>query len=284
MALSMLQDPLAQRLLRECLDECRRLDPVPVALEVRILGHLGADHVCRQEWEQAVAVYQEAVTLAGPLRDISRLARMYGDLSIAHLELGDLDQARSCAERAIALFEMERDERSITRAENNLGLVLLKLGDLAGATRHLEASLVLSRRLDLRSGQAHVLLSLAELERTRGDLEMSKTRAEEALRAAYEAGETLSGASARLELAHALHLMGRDEECDRCMADAIRLLASSGASRRLVEAQAFYAEILEDRGDPGGALAQLKGAIDQAAPRRRRLRAPVASDSNRAEG
>ena len=63
------EKPEALAVAEEALARCRELEPMQVSTEVRILGHLGSIHASREEWNEAISRYNEAVERAGVVRD-----------------------------------------------------------------------------------------------------------------------------------------------------------------------------------------------------------------------
>src|SRR5437899_1400072 len=112
----------------------------------------------------ASAAKAEAVDVAGELKDLSRLGKMYGNLGGAYEHLGDLARARAYSQKSIAIHELLNDQISVARAENNLGLVLMRQGELDQAREHLDRALRLYDEAGVEVGKGHLLLSLAELE------------------------------------------------------------------------------------------------------------------------
>ena len=257
----LLEEKQALAMAEAALDACRRLKPSNKALEARILGRLGAIHVAQHRYPQAIEYYSQAVEVAGELRDLSRVGKMYNDLGLAYEQLGDLPRSRQYAQKAITIHELLHDRISVARAENNLGLVLLRQGQLDQAREHLDRSLNICEEMGVEVGKGHVLMSLAELDFTGHDPEGARRRLQEALELAEKHREHGSIAQARQQMARVAEAMGLYAEADREFAAAIGVLERAGLNDRMVSCRAAYAEVLERRGDTVGALQQLKKAI-----------------------
>ena len=104
---------------------CRRINPVPAPTETRRLSVLATVHVANRGWDTAIKFYEEAITAAGSVFDLSRMAKMYSGLSLAYRETGHVDAALKYAGRSIALLEVLRDRVSLAAAANHLCLTLL---------------------------------------------------------------------------------------------------------------------------------------------------------------
>ena len=260
-ALYMLERREALELAEAALRECRKLSPVPLSTEVRILGHIGAIQLTHHQWAKAVAFYEEAVHTAGGLRDLTRLARMYNDLSVAYQEMGNLTRAASYSHKALALYGMQQDRLAMARAENNLALVLMKQGDLDAAERHISASLASFDELHIEPSKSHVLLSMGELYLHREAFEQAHDYISQALELAERLGESMTAALALQFLGRLAARAGNHARTDQAFTQAIALLTSLGVTERLVECHAQYAELLGDRGDKDLAIEHWRQAM-----------------------
>ncbi len=257
----LLEDRRALPAAEAALDACRELKPANRSLEARILGRLGSIHVAQHRWPKAVQYYSQAVEVAGELKDLSRVGKMYNDLGIAYEHLGDLPRSRAYAQKAITIHELLHDRLAVARAENNLGLVFMRQGDLEEAREHLNRSLSICEEVGVEVGKSHVLLSLAELEMNGNDPEGARRRALEALNLAEESHENGNVATAHEIMGQAAEAMGQRGATDREFSLAIATLGQAGFTDQLVTCRAKYSQLLEKRGDTEGALEQLKLAI-----------------------
>jgi tetratricopeptide (TPR) repeat protein len=265
-ALRSLERADALAVAREALRRCQQLKPRPTATEVRILGHIGAIHVFRHEWTQAIEWYERAVETAGSVRDLSRVSRMYQDLSLAYQEIGDLNQAGAYSHKALALSEMERNRQAVAFAENDLALVLIKQGQLDAADRHLRGSLAIFDELGLKRSRSHVLLSFSDLESARGAYEEAETYAQSAADLAREVGEAITAALAHQVLGRLATRRADHDRADREFSLALSTLSQLDAGERLLECHVSYADVLEGRGDHKAAVRHLKAAVALARP------------------
>ncbi|HLZ95650.1 MAG TPA: tetratricopeptide repeat protein [Candidatus Dormibacteraeota bacterium] len=264
--LHLLDDRRALPVAEAALDACRRLRPTNRSLEARILGRLGSIHVAQHRWPKAVEFYSMAVEVAGELKDLSRVGKMYNDLSIAYEHLGDLHRSRAYAQKAITIHELLHDRLAVARAENNLGLVFMRQGDLEEAREHLTRSLDICNEVGVEIGKSHVLHSLAELDLAGGDPDGARRRATEALMLAEHAHEPASIADAREILGEAAEAQGRREFADTEYGTAIAVLRRAKLADRLVTCHVKYARLLERRSDTEGAFEQMKLAMAAARP------------------
>jgi tetratricopeptide (TPR) repeat protein len=264
--LHLLEDPSALTVAEANLAACKRLQPANRAIEARILGRLGSIHLARYEWSKAVDYYSQAIEVAGELKDLSRLGKMYSDLGGAYEHLGDLTRARTYSQKAITIHEILHDRLSVARAENNLGLVLIRQGELERARDHLDSSLRIFEEAGVELGKSSILMSLAELELSCNDPDGARRRLEEARELSERNHETGNAGKAHQFLGGVAELRGDTVMADREFRQAISILDRAGLPEPLVGCMAAYAAVLEKRGDTQGALEQMKRAITVTRP------------------
>jgi tetratricopeptide (TPR) repeat protein len=265
-ALYQMEDTSAIEVALEALRRCRELDPVPVATEARILGHLAGIYLLMHEWERAIATYTAAVDAYGPVRDLEAMTRMYDGLSIAYQGLGDITTATRYAERAMALTAISADRAAMARMENNLGVLLLRAQRWTEAEHHLRLALRNCDEAGIVYGRSHVLLSLGQLAEALGDHDRAEEHVSEALRHAAETGETATVALAHQWLGRITCAAGRYADSDRSFETALRLLTDLNVPRRLAECHREYARALQQRDDLARAVVHWQQAAELAQP------------------
>jgi tetratricopeptide (TPR) repeat protein len=255
-AVSLQQDLRALDLAERALALCDELDPCPMELKMRILGHLGNIHVHQHNWPRAVEVYQQALEAGGSLRDLGQLARMHDGLSMACQEMGDGNGARRHSTRALALYALLRNQRAVAAAENNLGMILLKQGRLGQAEEHLRRSLSVCESLSYDLVKAAVVHSLGELHLAAGRLNEAEHAADQAMAAAEALGQPSSLAAAHQLRGMIAAARGDEASTDAQFERALNLFGQAGSADRLRECRAVYAQILSNRGDVGASAEQ----------------------------
>jgi tetratricopeptide (TPR) repeat protein len=259
--LNLLEDSSALELAEAALSACRRLRPTDRYVEARILGRLASIRAVNHQWSEAVEYYGQAIEVAGELKDLGRLGKMYNDLGCAYEHLGDLPRARSLSQKAIAIHELLHDRLSVARAENNLGMVLIRQGDLDGAREHLNRSLSICDETGLEVGKSHVLLSLAELDLGGGDPDGARRQLEQAREICERSNEKGTLAQVHQMLGHVAEATDKRARTDQEFRLALSILEQAALSQRLISCLTDYAKILENRGDTDGALDHMKRAV-----------------------
>ena len=258
--------PGAREMVDRALAICRNLKPAPQTTEARLLSILAAVHLASKEWDQAIAVYQQAIDVAGTLFDLRRLALMYDGLSDAYRETGQVEAAARFANRAIALLEVLHDRLALARAENHLGLIMLAKGDHSQAQEHLDRSLGLFEETDLQAGRSNVLLSLCELSLQVGQIGHADELAHEALELAERLHERGNAAEAHMWLGQVADRRADPKATDREFNLALSELTGLGTEERLLRCHGAYAEILERRGEMEQAYVHMKKAFAASRP------------------
>jgi tetratricopeptide (TPR) repeat protein len=263
---SAMQSTDALALAEKALSVCRMLKPVPAPTHARLLGVLGGILVANQDWDRAVAAYEEAIEVGGSVFDLRRVARMYSALGAAYHQAGEVEPAARYAMRSVALLEILRDRVALARSENGLALVLMAKGDFEGARGHLDRSLELCNETDLESGRSHVLLSLCELSMQEGKVEEARQMALQALELAERLEEGPNIAEAHVWLGRIADVEGEHASVDREFEQAILGFEALGMRERLLQCHGLYAEILERRGELGKAYIHMKEALQASRP------------------
>ncbi len=181
-------DMAAVAIGKEALDRYRALEPRRPETEARMLERLATFLVRRRAYDQAEHYYELALEVAGPVRDLTRVARIYHGLSHCHWTRGDTRRGIDLAQMAVSLYTVESQFRpfaakiSLPRAENDLGTMLVRQGQLERAEDSLTSALNRFAASEEDPARGQVLLSLAEL-RVRQD------RQGDALRLLMDASE-----------------------------------------------------------------------------------------------
>ena len=255
----LVQDPGALALAEAALATCRALNPPAPSTEARLLAILGGVHSTNKNWQLAIDAYELAIAAGDVVQDLRRLSLTYSNLSAAYLELGRFNEAARYAHRAIGIHETLSDRIALARSENNLGMLLVKRGDLAGAEGHLERAVRLFEESGVEPQRANFLMSMCELHWQRNDLDAATHWARQALEFANRVSETVNIGESHIWLGRIAEAQGESRQADAEFNHAFEMLLDS--SERSSRAHAVYGEMLEARGDLGGAVRHLKQAL-----------------------
>jgi tetratricopeptide (TPR) repeat protein/DNA-binding XRE family transcriptional regulator len=260
-AAHVMHDPGALALSEGALATVRALNPPAPATEARLLAILGMVHIGNRNWQSAIDAYELAIAAGEVVQDLRRLSLTFSNLSAANLELRRFNEAARYAHRAIAIHETLSDRVGLARSENDLGMLLLRRGDIAEAQSHIERALSLFEQEGVEAQRANLLMSMCELHWLRNELDAAESWARQALDAATRADEPINVAESHMWLGRILEAGGDRSQADVEFSSAFELLQHPSSGQRSSQAHALYADILEARGDLGGAVRHLKQAL-----------------------
>lgn len=248
-ALLLLEDPQALFVGEAALRACQELEPEWPLLNARVLNHLAALSLVRQETAHAIRYYEAAVKAAEPLRNLRQLSLMYEGLGIAYKRLGRSVTSRDFFNRALSLYSLQSDMTSMARAEVNLAELLVDQGQLDAAEEKISSALAWCSEIEVdRKNRSSALAGLGSIQLARGDLEGAETTLNEAIDLAAERGQTDSHSSALLSLGQLHTEAGRLAEADEAYREAIEILAGLNIPERLRDAHIEYAGSLDLQG------------------------------------
>lgn len=160
------------------------------------------------EYDRAIALYEEALSIARELNDTSVVASALNNLGVVAQDQGNYARAQHLGEEALAIFRASGDRLRMAASLNNLGIVARRQGDPERATALFEESLVIWRELgdQLRTALALNNLGVAAFEA--GDLVRAAARYEEALATYRERGDRSGAALSLHNLAEVLRDQG----------------------------------------------------------------------------
>jgi tetratricopeptide (TPR) repeat protein len=252
-ALYLLEDPRAVPLAELALERYRALEPRQADIEARMLEHLGTFLVRHRDYARARDFYEESLQVAGGVRDLSRLARVYHGLARCHWSLGARKRAVELCSRAVALYAVEHELRpasaraDLPRVENDLAKMYMDEGRLDRAEELVTSSLDHMAEAGVERGRSAPLLTLGELRQRQG-------RLDEAMALAHEAIELTTRLAEQMRLASAYQLLGELHAArgdhtlvDASFARALEILDGAGLVHRGAECRSAYQDLLDAR-------------------------------------
>ena len=259
-ALASLEEPRALDVAEEALRQYRAGPRRRPEVESRLLQRIATILTARLEFARAQARYDEALTVAGGVRDLGRLARLYHGLAICHHGVGDVRVAADLLTKVQTLYEAE--ERlagrslgsDLARVENDLGLMLLRQGDYPRAEELLTSSLARYQHGGLERKRSRVMLTLGELRQRQGRLDEALAVVRSARDLAEQLGETHALANSHRQLGELLAAMGRRAEAAADFDRALSILQEAGLGQP-------YAECLQLRDRALGRASEASGSI-----------------------
>ena len=253
MALHLLESPSALRVGRAALRLYRSLEPRRPETEARMLEHLGGICYGRRDYQHGLAYYEEALQVAGGVRELVRIARVYHGLGMCHHGLGHLREAAELLFKAVTLYEAEQRitpgpmRMGLPRSENDLGQVLMDQGELDRAEQLFRAALGHYAEAGIERLQSHTLLGLGELRQHQGRLEEAREFVLQAIDRATPLDETYTLITGHRQLGELYGAGGEHELADASFRQALALCAEAGLEERARECTRAYERVLARR-------------------------------------
>ena len=241
LALQIAEDPRALTVAQEALRRYRTQDNRRPEVESRLLQRLGAILAARMEYRAAQAHYTEALQVAGGVRDLVRLARLYHGLAVCHHGLGDVRKAVELLMKSHTLYEAEarlaqavagndlaRVRSDLARVENDLAFQLIHQGDLVRAEEFVTSALRRFEQGGFERRRSHTLLTLAALRQQQGRLDEAAGIVRMAIDLAGRLDETQALAAGYRYLGEVLAAMGESEPAAASFHQALAILRAAG--------------------------------------------------------
>lgn len=246
LALQIAEDPEALTVAEAALRRYRAHDGRRPEVESRLLQRVGTILAARREYGAALKQYGEALQVAGGVRDLMRLARLYHGLAICHQGDGDVREAAELLFKAHTLYEAE--ERlaesvigsDLARVENDIAVFLIRQGDLVRGEQFLQSSMRRYEEGGLDRRRSRTILTLAELRQGQGRLEEAVELVREAITLAERLNEIQALAISHRQLGEVLAAMGQTRQAAESFERALTITRSAGYDTQ-------YGETLEAR-------------------------------------
>ena len=251
-ALYLKDDPRAIVLAEEALRRYRSLEPRQAETEARILEHLGTYMLRQRAYDRAQPYYEEALQVAGAVRDLSRLGRIYHGLSRCQWKLGDLRRATDLAYKAVALYAVENELRPVAaqtalpRVENDLAMLLIRQGLFDRAEELVVSALDRLARAGVDRLRSYIMLTLGEVRMRQGRLHEALGTTEQAMDLASRHEEMMAVAEGHQQLGEIYAQLGRPALRDQHFSQAMGILSGAGLRERQVECRAAYERLLAE--------------------------------------
>lgn len=253
MALHLLESPAALRVGRAALRRYRTLDPRRPETEARMLEHLGGICYGRRDYRRGLGWYEEALQVAGGVRELVRIARVYHGLGMCHHGLRHLRKAAELLFKAVTLYEAEQRitpgpmRMGLPRSENDLGQVLMDQGDLERAEELFVAALAHYAEAGIERLRSHTLLGLGELRQRQGRLEEALELVTRAIDCATPLEETYTLIAGHRQLGELHGARGEHDLADASFRQALALCEEAGLEERARECTRCYERVLAER-------------------------------------
>jgi tetratricopeptide (TPR) repeat protein len=244
LALQIKEDARALTVAREALRRYRESEHRRPEVESRLLQRVGTILTAHRDFGQALRYYDEALQVAGGVRDLMRLARLYHGLAICQQGDGDVRLAADLLFKAHTLYEAEERLADATtgsdlaRVENDLAVLLIRKGDLERGEEFLVSSIRRYQEAGLHRRLSSTLLSLAELRQGQGRLDDAADILRQAIDLAGQLQEMQALGAGHRQLGELLAARGEMGRAAESFDRALEIMRDAGLDQRYAECQA----------------------------------------------
>lgn len=231
-------------------------------LHARILGHQANLHYVAGQPHEAISAYESAITAAGDVLDMPRLAAIYEGLAVSHRLAGQFGAALTYAQRSLRLFETLQDVRMGAQLRNNMAEILLEQGRAEAAEALFNEGAARLAEVGDTELLPHLLAGAAEAALEQAALDRAETLRRRALEAAAASNDPLARITAERVGGRVAHALGRRRAAhahfDRALALATGVDSPVARSRVAYD----YARVLEAEGRPALAARRYREAYE----------------------
>ena len=120
----------------------------------------GITHAQQGSWVRALNYFLNSLKLKEELGDQQGMAGLLSNIGVVHGRLNDEERALRYHLRAVKYFQIAQDEQGLAYSYNNIGVIYMDKGEYDKALENLLASLELKERLRDRPGLASTYLNI----------------------------------------------------------------------------------------------------------------------------
>jgi tetratricopeptide (TPR) repeat protein len=140
-----------------------------------MLEHIGSYLLQREEIQEALASYRQAIEVAGAVPDFARLANLHHGLASGYSRIGETRQALDYFERAVNLARVHDEMHgtfavNLARLENDYAELLVRVGQWDRAEDMVRSALDHFAAARVEAGRTHALLTMGDLTHRQGNL------------------------------------------------------------------------------------------------------------------
>jgi tetratricopeptide (TPR) repeat protein len=261
LALQISEDPRALEFAEDALRRYRSGSRRRPEVESRLLQRVATILTTRLEFTRAQAYYDETLQVAGGVRDLGRLARLYHGMATCHHGAGNVRVAAELLAKAHTLYEAEERLSGVSvgsdlaRVENDLGHQLLLQGDLPRAEELIVSSITRYRERGLERRMSRSLLTLGELRQRQGRLDEGVAATVQARDLAERLDETHALAVSHRQLGELFAAQGRREDAADSFDRAMAILDAAGLEQPYAECRQLRDRLLGAASEASGSIA-----------------------------
>lgn len=231
---------------QHCLELVDNVQPQNPFFLCRLYNHLGQHYTNLENYEAALAMFKQAITLAEGLSQPEQLQATYWTLAQHYSQVTELHLASLYGHKSLFLYEQPVAASLKSEIYHYLGRTLMK-GDQETARAFLEDALSQPTNSQDISTQASITCRLAEWYLLRQQFTKADELAEQAYQLAQPFGDTLVAADALITWGRINYAQQQFAEGDTHFVVGLEILERMKLYEEVSEQSALYAQLLDER-------------------------------------
>lgn len=194
--------------------------------EANTLLNMGVVYRILERYDEAVDIFQQNIKVRKQLQDSVNLAKAYNNLGVVFTYKKQLDQAVTYLDSSLHIYQQLNDSFYIANVFITLGDAYLEAGNnLDSARYYLANGYNIMRKIDDNVHQSKALLYLGQVELKDNNPAIAQTYFEEGLKVLEDSELDEIKRDILIELANALHSLGKDQNAYLRLKEAFDLNA-----------------------------------------------------------
>lgn len=244
---------------QRCLAMLENMQPLNPFLMAQVYTNMGLHYTYLNKFDQAVEMFQRALTVTAKLTALQDLKSMYWTMFQQYNQAQEYRLAHLYGYKWLHIHSQEYSQSLRSELYFYLGRAMLHMNQ-DEAYAYLEKALAEVAALQDQLALASVMTHLAAWLLAHQRVDEAHIQAEEAYTLASSFGETMIAAEALLTLGKIAYAQQDYEAGDTFFVDGLTMLEHLGALEELADQSAAYAQLLEERGEPGKAIFNMRQA------------------------
>ncbi|MBD3277872.1 MAG: tetratricopeptide repeat protein [Candidatus Aegiribacteria sp.] len=195
------------------------------------------------EWEEAIRLYRDSISLAQETEQEHHRARLMLSLGKLQLMKGLLKEGRISLEGALEVFRRLNDEDMVSRVYANMSLYHYHAGEYTEAEKYAEMFLNTSVRIENRTHESMALGMLSVFTEKRGELERSLEISRRQLQLADDLGLVECQSDAYSNMGSVYIRRGELEKAKQCYLQNMEVVQESGLYSEKISAITMLANV-----------------------------------------
>jgi signal transduction histidine kinase len=210
------------------------------------------------DYAQALAYYERALELDNAMASKDDVPYDLMNIATIYSEQGDYSTALEKLLESEKLFITNQNTEGLGFAHNNLGIIYQRMGDEANALDRYHRAQTSFTAANYPRGLSEALINIGTVYQERKDYNQSLAYYQQALTLAEQSKSKFTLALVKSNISSALDLLGRPEEAEQAIREAVALSREIGSLQSEANALFFLAKLLEGQGSYAQALSHAK--------------------------